>query len=88
MPKPEIFITFGVSAQEKKLLLEYCEQECRNQTDVLPLIRKLSKSINKGFPRNKLSQKTNHRDAENTETEERLRGFSRQFWNIFLFGSP
>jgi hypothetical protein len=27
--------------------LEYCEQECRNQTDVLPLIRKLSKSINK-----------------------------------------
>jgi hypothetical protein len=48
MPKPEIFITFGVSAEEKKLLLEYCEQECRNQTDVLPeLIRNLSKSINK-----------------------------------------
>jgi hypothetical protein len=48
MSKPEIFITFRVSAEEKKLLLEYCEQECRNQTDVLrELIRKLSKSINK-----------------------------------------
>jgi hypothetical protein len=23
-----------VSAQEKKLLLQYCEQECRNQTEV------------------------------------------------------
>jgi hypothetical protein len=35
-----------VSAQEKKLLLQYCEQECRNQTDVLrELIRKLSKLI-------------------------------------------
>ena len=23
-----------------------------------------------------------------TQREERLRGFLRQFWNIFLFGSP
>lgn len=48
MSKPEVFITFRVSQDEKNLLKTYCEQESRNQTDVLrELIRKLSKSINK-----------------------------------------
>jgi hypothetical protein len=47
-PNRKYLLHKRVSAQEKKLLLEYCEQECRNQTDVLQeLIRKLSKSINK-----------------------------------------
>ncbi|MEH1897650.1 MAG: hypothetical protein V7K94_20565 [Nostoc sp.] len=26
--------------------------------------------------------------VQRTQREERLRGFLRQFWNIFLFGSP
>ena len=35
MSKPEVFITFRVTQDEKDLLKEYCEQESRNQTEVL-----------------------------------------------------
>jgi len=42
MSKPEIFTTFRVTQKEKDLLLQYCEKEARNQTDVLrELIRRL-----------------------------------------------
>ncbi|MCL6754632.1 CopG family transcriptional regulator [Nostoc sp. CCCryo 231-06] len=46
MSKPEIFITFRVTQQEKDLLKLYCEQEARNQTEVLrELIRSLNRRI-------------------------------------------
>ena len=46
MPKPEKFITFRVTQSEKDLLLKYCEQECRNQTEVLrELIRGLKRKL-------------------------------------------
>ena len=32
MPKPDVFITFGVTQEEKELLKKYCEPEVRNQT--------------------------------------------------------
>ncbi|MGB3205885.1 MAG: hypothetical protein WBB28_12920 [Crinalium sp.] len=50
MPKPELFLTFRVTESEKQLLKTYCEQEGRNQTDVLrSLIRTLKRRItNKG----------------------------------------
>ncbi|MBD2500965.1 RepB family protein [Anabaena azotica] len=35
MPKPEIFITFRVTKEEKELLKQYCDQEGRTQTDIL-----------------------------------------------------
>lgn len=42
MSKPEVFITFRVTQDEKNLLKAYCEQEARNQTEVLrELIRGL-----------------------------------------------
>jgi hypothetical protein len=48
MSKPEIFITFRVTQQEKDLLKLYCEQEARNQTEVLrELIRSLNRRIRK-----------------------------------------
>ena len=46
MPKPEIFITFRVTEQEKELLKEYCEQEGRTQTDILrELVRGLRRRL-------------------------------------------
>ncbi|HLO84604.1 MAG TPA: CopG family transcriptional regulator [Nostocaceae cyanobacterium] len=48
MPKPEIYITFRLTQQEKNLLREYCEQSGRNQTDVLrELVRGLKRRIKK-----------------------------------------
>jgi len=32
MPKPDVFITFGVTPQQKELLKKYCQAEVRNQT--------------------------------------------------------
>lgn len=46
MSKPELFITFRVTQNEKDLLKQYCEQEARNQTDVLrELIRGLRRKV-------------------------------------------
>lgn len=46
MPKPELFITFRVTESEKETLKMYCEQEGRNQTDVLrELIRGLKRKV-------------------------------------------
>lgn len=46
MSKPEIFVTFRVTQEEKDLLKSYCEQEARNQTEVLrELIRGLKRRI-------------------------------------------
>lgn len=46
MPKPEIFITFRVTEEEKELLKQYCDQECRTQTDILrELIRGLRRRL-------------------------------------------
>lgn len=51
MPKPEIFITFRVTQTEKDLLRTYCEQEGRNQTDVLrELIRTLKRKVHTPKP--------------------------------------
>lgn len=51
MSKPEIFITFRVTQDEKDLLAEYCEQEARNQTEVLrELIRGLKRRLRKTEP--------------------------------------
>ena len=48
MSKPEIYVTFRVTQEEKDLLRLYCEQEARNQTEVLrELIRSLSRRIKK-----------------------------------------
>ena len=47
MSKPEVFITFRVTQDEKNLLKTYCEQEARNQTEILrELIRSLKRRIN------------------------------------------
>ncbi|WP_190909000.1 CopG family transcriptional regulator [Anabaena catenula] len=35
MPKPEIYLTFRLTQPENNVLLAYCEQTARNQTDVL-----------------------------------------------------
>jgi hypothetical protein len=44
--KPEIFITFRVTQEEKDLLKQYCEQAARNQTDTLrELIRTLKRRL-------------------------------------------
>jgi hypothetical protein len=32
MPKPDVFIRFGVTPEQKELLKKYCEPEVRNQT--------------------------------------------------------
>ncbi|PSB18854.1 CopG family transcriptional regulator [Phormidesmis priestleyi ULC007] len=46
MSKPEIFVTFRVTQEEKDLLKQYCEQSARNQTDVLrELIRSLKRRL-------------------------------------------
>ncbi|MBD2388803.1 ribbon-helix-helix protein, CopG family [Cylindrospermum sp. FACHB-282] len=46
MPKPEIFITFRVTEEEKDLLKQYCEQEGRTQTDILrEMIRRLKRRL-------------------------------------------
>ncbi|MGB3205393.1 MAG: ribbon-helix-helix protein, CopG family [Crinalium sp.] len=46
MSKPEIYITFRLTSQEKEILKAYCEQEGRNQTDVLrELIRNLRRRL-------------------------------------------
>jgi hypothetical protein len=46
MPKPEIFITFRVTEDEKELLKQYCDQEGRTQTDILrELIRGLRRRL-------------------------------------------
>lgn len=46
MSKPEIFITFRVTQDEKDLLRKYCEQESRNQTEILrQLIRSLKRRL-------------------------------------------
>lgn len=46
MPKPENFITFRVTQEEKELLKQYCDQEGRTQTDILrELIRSLRRRL-------------------------------------------
>lgn len=46
MPKPEIFITFRLTQEEKELLKEYCEQQGRTQTDILrELVRGLRRRL-------------------------------------------
>lgn len=46
MPKPENFITFRVTEEEKELLKQYCDQEGRTQTDILrELIRGLRRRL-------------------------------------------
>lgn len=46
MPKPENFITFRVTEEEKDLLKQYCEQEGRTQTDILrEMIRRLKRRL-------------------------------------------
>jgi hypothetical protein len=48
MPKPSIFITFRVTAEEKELLNNYCEIEGRIQSDVLrEFVRSLKQKIKK-----------------------------------------
>jgi hypothetical protein len=32
MPEPDVFITFGITQEEKKLIKKYYEPEVRNQT--------------------------------------------------------
>ncbi|KAB8333474.1 CopG family transcriptional regulator [Scytonema tolypothrichoides VB-61278] len=46
MPKPKSYITFQIPEHEKDILLEYCEQEDRTQSDVLrELVRSLKKKL-------------------------------------------
>lgn len=52
MPKPDVFITFRVTQDEKELLKKYCFQEVRNQTEVLrELIRGLRRRLKRTDPK-------------------------------------
>jgi hypothetical protein len=47
MPKPKSTLTFQIPEKEKELLLKYCEQEQRTQSDVL---RELVRSLKDKLP--------------------------------------
>lgn len=51
MPKPKSTITFQIPEHEKEILKRYCEQEQRNQSDVLrELVRTLKEKLHtQGF---------------------------------------
>ncbi|KAB8334075.1 CopG family transcriptional regulator [Scytonema tolypothrichoides VB-61278] len=46
MPKPKSTLTFQIPEHEKEILIQYCQQEQRTQSDVLrELVRSLKKKL-------------------------------------------
>jgi hypothetical protein len=51
MPKPKSTITFQIPQKEREVLIQYCKQEQRTQSDVLrELVRSLKQQLRTDTP--------------------------------------